>query len=194
MLRKLKALKWRLLPLVAAVLILLTPAAGSYWSRHQIHQSAQAAQAELDQPHRPVRLQGSPNRILIPSLSIDLPVVTQHYSVATKTWPVSAAEANYAAETALINNTKGQSLIYGHDNHAVFGPLLTMAPGTAVYVYTDNGHLFKYSFVGYKDVSPNQVSIVAGMANQPAGLNLITCTGAYFQYRHLMSLKLVQAT
>lgn len=192
MLKKLKALKWRLLPLAVAAIILCIPVAEGYWNRHQINSAASAAQAKLNQPPKRSHIQGSPNRILVPSLAIDLPVVSQSYSPALKTWPVAVSTANYAAETALINNTKGQSLIYGHDNRAVFGLLLSMQPGTIVYVYTNNGHIFKYSYVGYKDVAPQQVSIIADMANAPVGLNLITCTGNYFQYRHLMSLKLVQ--
>ena len=194
MLKKLIALKWRLLPLAGAALILLTPLISGYLTRHRISQAGQAAQTKLDQSQKVVKLQGLPTRILIPSLAIDLPVVNQHYSAATKTWPVAPSDANYAAETALINNTKGQSLIYGHDNHSVFGPLLNMPTGTVVYVYTDNGHIFKYAYSSFKDVSPQQVNIVSEMKNAPVGLNLITCTGAYFQYRHLMSLKLIQAT
>jgi LPXTG-site transpeptidase (sortase) family protein len=193
MFRKLKALKWRLLPLAVAAVILCMPIAASYWSRHQINKTANAAQARLDKNQQPDQIQGEPSRILIPSLSIDLPVVPQSYSPALKSWPVAASTANYATETALINNTKGQSLIYGHDNRSVFGPLLTMQLGTLAYVYTANGHVFKYSFAGYKDVSPQQINVVAEMAKAPPGLNLITCTGAYFQYRHLMSLRLIQA-
>jgi len=193
MFRKLKALKWRLLPLAAAAILLLTPLAENYWNNRRISQTAQTAQIPLNRPQKPLKISGSPSRILVPSLSIDLPVVTQHYSATIKTWPVAASQANYAAETALINNTKGQSLIYGHDNHAVFGPLLSMPIGTAVYVYTDNSHIFKYTYAGFKDVSPQQVNIVSEMATAPVGLDLITCTGTYFQYRHLMSLKLIQA-
>jgi LPXTG-site transpeptidase (sortase) family protein len=155
---------------------------------------AQAAQRQLDSKPAPAKLSGVPNRIVVPSLAIDLPVVSQTYSKALKSWPVAPSDANYATETPLINNSKGQSLIYGHDNRAVFGPLLNMQPRTEVYVYTANGHIFKYSFTGFKDVSPNQVNIVSEMTDAPVGLNLITCTGAYFQYRHLMSLKFVQAT
>lgn len=193
MLKKLIALKWRLLPLAGAALILLTPIVGDYFNKHRISQAGQAAQTKLDRAHKPFKIAGQPSRILIPSLAIDLPVVSQHYSALTKTWPVAPSDANYAAETALINNIKGRSLIYGHDNHSVFGPLLTMPTGTVVYVYTGNGHIFKYTYSSYKDVSPQQVNIVSEMKNAPAGLNLITCTGAYFQYRHLMSLKLIQA-
>jgi len=193
MIRRLLALKWRLLPLLAAAIILCIPLAENAWSHRQISQAAQAAQLKLAAVPKTAKLQGAPNRILIPSLNIDLPVVSQSYSPALKSWPVSASTANYATETALINNFHGQSLIYGHDTRSVFEPLLGLKANAIVYVYTANGHVFKYTYSGAQDVSPRQTDIVADMAKQPAGLNLITCDGAYFQYRHVMNFKLVKA-
>jgi LPXTG-site transpeptidase (sortase) family protein len=193
MVRRFLALRWRLLPLAIAALILSIPLIENVWTKHRISGAAQAAQTKVNAAPAAAKLQGIPNRILIPSLKIDLPVVSQSYSPVIKSWPVASSVANYAAETAPINNTQGQTLIYGHDNSSVFGPLLGMQAGDIVYVYTDNGHLFKYSFSGFRDVSPRQVSVVADMAKAPAGLNLLTCTGAYFQYRHLMSFKFLKA-
>jgi len=193
MMRRLLSLKWRLLPLAAAAIILCIPLAENAWTRHQISDAAQAAQFKLASKPKTARLQGTPNRILIPSLNIDLPVVSQSYSPALKSWPVSPATANYATETALINNIHGQTLIYGHDIRSVFEPLLGLLPNAVVYVYTDNGHVFKYNYAGSHDVSPRQTTIVADMTKRPAGLNLITCDGAYFQYRHVMNFKLVKA-
>lgn len=193
MIRRLLSLKWRLLPLAAAAVILCIPVAENAWTRHHISNAANAAQLKLASGAKAAKLQGTPNRILIPSLNIDLPVVSQSYSAVLKSWPVSASTANYATETALINNFHGQSLIYGHDIRSVFEPLLGLQPNAIVYVYTDNGHVFKYTYAGSHDVSPRQTTIVADMANQPAGLNLITCDGAYFQYRHVMNFKLTKA-
>lgn len=192
--RQLLALKWRLLPLAVAAAVLCIPFIEGYLNRHHASEAAHAAQLQLDKSPKPVKIQGTPSRILIPSLAIDLPVVPQSYSKATKTWPVAPSDANYATETALANNSKGETLIYGHDNRHVFGPLLNMPAGTLVYVYTSNKHIFKYSYTGYQDVTPTKTSVISDMAKAPAGLKLITCTGAYFQYRHLMSLKLIQAS
>jgi sortase (surface protein transpeptidase) len=192
--RQLFALKWRLLPLAAAAVILCIPFANAALNRHHVAQAAQAAESKLksDEPASP--LQGQPVRIIVPSLSIDLPVVKQSYSEVTKTWPVSPVEANYAASTAPINNTRSETLIYGHSTRAIFGPLLNLAPAAIAYVYTDNGHVFKYSYAGSQDVTPYKLSIFQDMAKAPAGLKLITCDGPYFQYRRLMSFKLLQAS
>lgn len=193
MIRRLLALKWRLLPLAAAALILCLPLADSILTNRRIAKDAQSAQSKVASATKQTKLQGIPNRILIPSLKIDLPVVPQNYSPEIKSWPVATDLANYAAETAPANNVKGQTLIYGHDTSGVFGHLIDMPPGTIVYVYTDNGHVFQYSFRDSRDVSPRQVDIVEDMAKAPAGLNLITCTGDSFQYRRVMDFRLVKA-
>jgi LPXTG-site transpeptidase (sortase) family protein len=106
---------------------------------------------------------------------------------------VAEGAANYASETAPNNTTKGQTFIFGHNNRSVFGPLLNLKTGDEVYVYTTNGHVFKYSYDGAQDVSPRQVKLISDMAKAPAGLVMMTCDGPYFQYRHLMSFKIIQA-
>jgi LPXTG-site transpeptidase (sortase) family protein len=191
--KQLLTLKWRLLPLVIAAAVLAAPLVNNYWNRYQASSAAHAADEKLQQAETQ-QIEGTPNRILIPSLSIDLPVVSQSYSPVTKSWPVAAGLANYATESVLVNNTKGETLIYGHNNRSVFGPILKMKPSDIVYVYTDNGHIFKYSYVTSQYVTPTKTEIFAAMAEAPAGLELITCNGPNFEYRHLMSLKLLQAT
>lgn len=192
--RQLLELKWRLLPLLAAIAIICIPFIEGFWSKHQVTATAEAAEAVLESKPSAPKIEGIPTRIVIPSLAIDLPVVTQTYSERTKTWPVSAHEANYASNTTPANNTHGETLIYGHNNRQVFGPLLNMHPGDLTYVYTNNGHVFKYSYIASYDISPNKLSIFSDMAAAAAGLKLITCNGPYFEYRHLMSFRLIQAS
>jgi LPXTG-site transpeptidase (sortase) family protein len=191
--RRLLNLKWRLLPLVVALAVLCFPVAQNIWNHHRVSMVAEIAEAKLDNRAQS-KIQGMPTRIIIPSLSIDLPVVPQSYNNATKTWPVSPTNANYASNTAQVNNTSAETLIYGHNNHRVFGPVLNMKQGDIVYVYTDNNHVFKYSYQNSQDITPTKLSIFDDMAKAPAGLKLITCDGPNFEYRHLMSLKLLQAS
>ncbi|MBX4197159.1 sortase [Candidatus Saccharibacteria bacterium] len=191
--RRLLNLKWRLLPLAVALVILSIPVVENIWTRHQIADASNQARTKLQTSSKVAPLQGSPSRILIPSLSIDLPVISQSYSTTTKTWPVESGVANYATETALINNYHGQSLIYGHSTRAVFGKLLDIKPGAEVFVYTSNGRLFEYAYSGSQDVTPRQTEIVADMTKAPAGLKMMTCDGPYFEYRRLMSFKLIKS-
>lgn len=178
---------------MVAACILTIPVVENAWSRHQVSLAAQQAQTKLQTKSAENKLQGTPTRVLIPSLAIDLPVVSQLYSPITKTWPVANSTANYAVETVLINNTHGESLIYGHSTRAIFGPLLNLKPDAQVYIYTNNGHIFKYVYTGSQDVSPRQTQIIADMAKAPAGLKMITCDGPYFQYRHLMTFRLINS-
>lgn len=187
-------LKWRLLPLAVALVIVCVPVAENTLHRHRVSTAAAAAQTQLQSRPAVKPVSGQPNRIIIPSLSIDLVVVKQSYSKALKSWPVAPSTANYAAETPLLNNIKGQTLIYGHNNRSVFGPLLGLGPDAAAYVYSTNGHLFKYEYQGSHDVTPTKTKVIKDMAKAPAGLVLITCDGQYFQYRHLMMFKLVKAS
>lgn len=191
--KQLLALKWRLAPLVLAAAITAYPIANHYWTRHRISVEAGSAELRLQQSEI-TKIKGVPNRILVPRFSIDLPVVAQSYSPVTKTWPVASGVANYATESAQVNNTLGETLIYGHNNRKVFGPILGMEKGDKVYVYTDNGHIFKYEFVSSEDITPRKTEIIETMAKAPVGLKLITCDGPNFEYRHLMSFKLLQAS
>lgn len=192
--RQLLALKWRLLPLAAAAVILCIPLANSMLSRRQVAQAAQTAEFRLQSAPSAKTISGIPTRIIIPSLSIDLPITSQTYSESTKSWPVSNTDANYASSTAPLNNSHAETLIYGHSTRTIFGPLLDLSAGAVAYIYADNGHLFKYSYTGSQDVTPYKLSIFKDMANAPAGLKLITCDGPNFEYRRLMSFKLLQAS
>lgn len=195
--RQLLALKWRLVPLVVAAVILCIPLVQAGLNHRNISQAAQAAEVRLVKTKvakEPAKISGIPNRIIVPDLSIDLPVQPQTYSKSTKSWPVSTAVANYADSTAPLNNSAGESLIYGHNTRGVFGPLLNLKPGALVYVYTDNGRLFKYEYQSSQDITPTKLTIFEEMAKAPAGLKLITCKGPLFEYRYLMSFKLLQAS
>jgi LPXTG-site transpeptidase (sortase) family protein len=183
--RRLLNLKWRLLPLVAAAVVLCLPVLQDLWSHRQVSVAAETAQARLD-TIKADKVQGIPSRIIIPNFSIDLPVVSQSYNNSTKTWPVSPTNANYASNTAQANNVKGEALIYGHNNRRVFGPLLNMKQGDIVYIYTINNHVFKYAYNGSEDITPTKLSIFDDMAKAGPGLKLITCDGPDFEYRHLM--------
>jgi LPXTG-site transpeptidase (sortase) family protein len=186
-----KAGRLRLVMLVVAAALVLTGPINNQLDKKRAIAKARAADTVLSSS-RPAELKGQPVRILIPSAGVDLPVVKGVMSDGK--WTVSPVYANWASTTAPINNRKAQSLIYGHNNKAVFGPLLNLGVGDLAYIYTDNSHIFKYRFTGSQDISPQKQEIFADMANSGPGLKLITCEGAYFQYRHLMNFSLVKAS
>jgi LPXTG-site transpeptidase (sortase) family protein len=185
-------LKRRLIPVYVIAAVLSLPLLQHAWRLHQIDQNSKAAAVELASPStKPV--QGTPSRILVPEAGIDLPVVPGSQNQSTKIWSVSSKDANYATNTAPANNTEGQTLIYGHNNHKVFGSLLGLKPGAAAYVYTQNGHVFEYKYKASRDLTPNRSDLFHELETGK-GLVLMTCDGPKFEYRHVMSFELLRAS
>jgi LPXTG-site transpeptidase (sortase) family protein len=186
------------MPLIVAAAILCVPLVEAAWDRHQAQVTAEAARGRLAQlqayqAKHPL-IQGKPNRIVVPSLAIDQPVEEGAYNQTTKEWTVSDVHANWAPNTAQPNNKNGQTLIYGHNSWSIFASLVNgLKPGSVVYVYTDNNHLFEYSYVGAQTVSPNDAQALFASMKQGTGLKLITCELHDFSWRHVMHLKFVKA-
>lgn len=133
--------------------------------------------------------QGTPNRIVIPSLSIDLPVGVGTYNPDNGIWTVDTTKAYYADASMPINNSNGTTLIYGHAQSTVFETLPQIQPDAEAIVYTDSGFIFHYHLTSRKDVPPNDVSVFT--ANGPPKLVLQTCIGAYSELRALFSFRLM---
>ena len=139
-----------------------------------------------------IKLEGRPSRLQIPRLGIDLNVIGNNYDAAAKIWPVATAEANYAANTALINNYQNQTLIYGHNNHKVLGKTDDLQVGDSLLIRTDNGHTFEYVYRADEIIKPSDAWIFSSLSGQP-GLKLLTCAGDQFELRRLMDFQLVNA-
>jgi LPXTG-site transpeptidase (sortase) family protein len=194
--QKQPSLGWRLMPLIVAVAILCIPVARAEWDRHEARVAASEAQRRLAvyQAAHPL-IQGMPNRIVVPKLGLDLPVVQGAYNPTTKQWTVSDDYANWAPNTAQSNNKDGQTLIYGHNSWKIFAGLVNgLKPGDPVYVYTANNHLFEYTYNSAETVSPNDAQALFDSMKTGTGLKLITCELTDFSWRHVMSLKLIKAT
>lgn len=133
--------------------------------------------------------QGIPTRIIIPSLSIDLPVGIGSYNPDDGSWTVDTTKAYYANVSMPVNNSNGTTLIYGHAQSTVFETLPQIQPDAEAVVYTDSGFTFRYQLTGRQDVLPNDVSVFT--ASGPPNLVLQTCIGAYDELRALFSFRLV---
>ena len=66
---------------------------------------------------------GSPQRIIIPGLVINLPIVAGNYDKEAQEWSLSNTSANFATNTNNPNNKGGKTLIYGHALASIFGKL-----------------------------------------------------------------------
>ncbi len=134
---------------------------------------------------KPHIISGTPIRIAVPSLAIDLPVEAGNYDVTTNAWTIANKKAFYATLTSLPNNYEGNTLIYGHNNWSVFKPLHSIAPDAELLVYSDNGYIFHYTYRQSERVIPTDTTIFN--YEGPPALTLQTCDGTWNEVRQMFS-------
>lgn len=130
---------------------------------------------------------GIPSRIVISSLAIDLNVKVGSYDATSGSWTIGAWNAYYADPSLPVNDSNGQTLIYGHAQPQAFGRLPEIQPGAEALVYTGNGYIFHYRYKSMQAVTPNDSTVFT--ANGPPTLVLQTCSGNWDAYRSLFSFK-----
>ena len=93
--------------------------------------------------------------------------------------------------SSLANNAGGDTFIYGHNNDFVFGALRhnTPQPNALALIYTDNGHIFSYSFQSVTSVAPNDVSAL-DYRGRPI-MTIQTCTGSLNEWRTMYKFDFV---
>lgn len=130
---------------------------------------------------------GNPLAIKVPRFVIDLAIEPGLYNPDDGTWSLSDYGAQYATPSAQINDHSGNSLIYGHNNKHVFGPLKALAPGDEAQILTDNGYIFHYKYERSEDVMPDNV-VVFSYAGPPM-LTIQTCSGNWNEWRRMYWFK-----
>ncbi|HEU5004858.1 MAG TPA: sortase [Candidatus Saccharimonadales bacterium] len=130
-------------------------------------------------------ISGIPVRIVISTISVDLPVDPGTYDKATDSWTLSGYDAQYAVITPPANNQNGDTFIYGHNNHYVFWNLQYIQPGAQALVYTNNGHIFSYIYQSTVALSPNDTSILKRSDSGPPMMTVQTCSGSLFEWRQM---------
>lgn len=183
---------------VGALLVLAGLAAGLpfvyFWNQNRIAAAQNpvvtvpAIAPEL--PATPELVSGKPVRLIIDSLSLDLPIVDGAYNDQSHTWTLSRDKVHYALPSVLPNNQQGNTLLYGHYRPEVFARLHKIAPGAEVIVETDNGHRLTYHFQESRTVAPTDTEIFA-YEGKPQ-LTIQTCTGAWMQNRQLFHFDLTE--
>lgn len=192
-------MKYRILNLIAVIflvagIILGYPSFIQYWQGRETPTTTSGivfADKPVKQTNDPL-IMGEPNRIVIKSLGIDLPVASGQYYADSKTWELSGDKAHFASLSVASNNKTGNTLIYGHNNKQVFYSLNQIRPGAEVSVFTTNGKVFKYKFTTAAETSPNDSSVFNYKG--PAMLTLQTCSGLWYQNRQLFAFELVEVT
>lgn len=138
----------------------------------------------------PEVISGHPNKITVPSLGINLPVVDGAYNAKTGAWTLTGSSAQYALPSTLPNNDSGNTLIYGHYNKQVFSSLHNVKPGAEVYVETQNGYRFVYKFDNSEALNPADTSVF--LYKGAPRLTIQTCSGVYMQNRQMYYFSFVR--
>ncbi len=128
---------------------------------------------------------GNPTELSIASLNMRLPVLPGAFDAIVGDWQITPTNAHYAVNTAVPNNWRGSTVMYGHNNRLVFGPTKNLQPSDEAIVSTISGRKFIYAYSGSEIVAPNQTGILAIRTGQPR-LVLITCEGIWNENRRLM--------
>ena len=146
----------------------------------------------LNSPTLSNAVYGQPIRLLIPAAAIDIPVNPGVFDATSGEWTLSGYIAQFATNTSPANNIEGNTFIYGHNNDFVFGSLRHNTPTavTVAYVYTNNGHVFEYSFAGSYNEGPSNTSVFS-YSGAPV-LTVQTCTGALNEWRTMYQFNFVR--
>lgn len=112
-----------------------------------------------------------PERLIIPSLSVDLPV--EEARVINGYWEVFEDKAGWGLGSGLPGNS-GNQVIFAHARPGLFLPLKKIKEGMKVYVLTGGGW-FEYEVREIREVYPNQTQVIK--PTQEERLTLYTCSG-----------------
>lgn len=152
-----------------------------------------ALAAELPKPpvfQQAQVISGTPTKIALPSLGLDITVDPGIYNSIDHTWTLSPSHAHFAEPSMPPNNKQGNTLIYGHNNDYVFGLLRNIHAGDTAIITADNGHRFYYSFVSAENVKPD--NMIVFQYQGPPTLVIQTCTGNWNEWRKLSTFKLIK--
>jgi LPXTG-site transpeptidase (sortase) family protein len=138
----------------------------------------------------PKVFRGKPVRVIVPRHSIDLPVIEGSFDQKTGEWTLTNDKAQFALNSSIANNQGGNTFIYGHDRPHIFRPLADLKEGDVAEVITENNYRFVYRYRTAVTVPPTNTSIFNYTG--PPVLTLQTCSGAWSQYRRLMTFDFVE--
>lgn len=170
--------------LSAPIMLLHTAAYAKPPVTEAVYESAEPAHEEPTVDQKPV-IRGTPKRLIVSRLGIDLPVIAGNYDAEADNWTLSEDSAHFATMTTAPNDQNGLTLIYGHNTWAVFAPLISLQPGDTVRLRTTGGHTFVYTFKESTNVTPTTTSILSRKAKKPQ-LALMTCDGIWNESRRIM--------
>jgi len=135
---------------------------------------------------------GEPVSLQIERLGINLPIKNGVYDSTTGKWTLSDDAVYFAQITALPNNQRGNTFLYGHNDRNVFGSLSGLIGGDLAIIRTANNHIFTYVYSSDETIPPDLTSVLYANPDTPQ-LTMMTCEGVFSQARRLMYFNLLDA-
>jgi LPXTG-site transpeptidase (sortase) family protein len=143
---------------------------------------------------RQFNISGSPSSISIDRLNINLPVAPGYYNFNTKKWTLDSKHVftdNLDNANPIVSNTQTNvTVFYGHDIPGILVNTSNLVYGDILKVNTVNGYTFTYYYDHDKVVSPTDASFLSAK-NTGDSVALMTCTGEFYQSRHVMYFRLI---
>lgn len=112
-----------------------------------------------------------PQRIIIPSVSIDL--VVKEARLVNGYWETSETTASHGLGSAYPGQN-GNVVIFAHARDGLFAPIRTLKNDARVYVLT-NDRWHEYRVKSIRTVAPNETQVIGQTDTET--LTLFTCTG-----------------
>jgi len=125
----------------------------------------------LEEKKATAKAQQSPNRIVIPSLNINLPV--KEAKIVSGFWEVFPDSAGFGLGSAYPDET-GNTVIFAHARQGLFLPLKEIKTGESVLVLTADAW-YSYTVAEIKEVLPSQTEVIG--PTDSSILTLYTCSG-----------------
>ncbi len=126
-----------------------------------------------------------PNRIVIPSLAINLPVSTAR--IAFTTWEVSLTGASFGESSSLPGNI-GNTVIFAHVRPGLFLNLPKIKVGDILHVFTPKDW-FTYKVKQIQVVDPEDISVLNSSSDYE--LTVYTCIGENWAQRFVAKAELI---
>ena len=134
---------------------------------------------------------GTPDRIIIPALSIDNRTEAGVYNPTNHSWNLSTVNAQYAQISAQANLRGGNTFIYGHNSRRIFARLPNVKKGDVAIIETKNNLKFFYGFSSMSEVGPDDVEALD--YNGAPILTVQTCSGNWNEKRQVFRFDLLRA-
>ncbi len=136
-------------------------------------------------PFQKINEPGKPKRLVVPSIQMGLPIVSQ--TMQNGTWKVDEGVANFAEETTPFNGEIGNSVLFGHNKPDAFRPIAQVKKGDLVYIQTST-YQFTYEITEISTTNSKNVDVMK--PGEGHELTLITCNGFFDEKRLIIKATL----